>query len=222
MKPQALILQAHGTNRDYDVAEALSLAGADPYPVPLNDLRAGTYVILRTGGGGDYIVAEADLHFLGERASEVRAAQQRWKSLLREKVTKTSLIEVSLQLIEMGSSTADEMNVRNYMSPRSIRTRSPEDFRAIMRVVGLGDDWERYWDMMGEIDNAHRHAGHRIRKQLLKRLVELDLNELERIGYMEMTLPGVDAGSLSVFRVVDVSPDTELVPIHRLGHAWEL
>jgi phosphoribosylformylglycinamidine (FGAM) synthase-like amidotransferase family enzyme len=41
MKPQALILQAHGTNRDYDVAEALSLAGADPHPTPLNDLRAG-------------------------------------------------------------------------------------------------------------------------------------------------------------------------------------
>ncbi len=41
MKPQALIIQAHGTNRDYDVVEALTLAGADPHPVPLNDLRAG-------------------------------------------------------------------------------------------------------------------------------------------------------------------------------------
>jgi len=41
MKPKALILQAHGSNRDYDVAEALTLAGTDPHPVPLNDLRAG-------------------------------------------------------------------------------------------------------------------------------------------------------------------------------------
>ncbi|MBI4731702.1 MAG: phosphoribosylformylglycinamidine synthase I [Chloroflexi bacterium] len=41
MKPKALILQAHGTNRDHDVAEALSLAGADPGLVPLNDLRLG-------------------------------------------------------------------------------------------------------------------------------------------------------------------------------------
>jgi len=41
MKPKALILQAHGSNRDYDVAEALTLAGADPHLVPLNDLRAG-------------------------------------------------------------------------------------------------------------------------------------------------------------------------------------
>lgn len=41
MKPIALILQAHGTNRDLDVAEALSLAGAQPVFAPLNELRAG-------------------------------------------------------------------------------------------------------------------------------------------------------------------------------------
>lgn len=40
MKPKALILQAHGTNRDPDIIEALGLAGADPAGVPLNDLRA--------------------------------------------------------------------------------------------------------------------------------------------------------------------------------------
>lgn len=40
MKPKALVLQAHGTNRDIDVMEALALAGADPMGVPLNELRA--------------------------------------------------------------------------------------------------------------------------------------------------------------------------------------
>jgi phosphoribosylformylglycinamidine synthase subunit PurQ / glutaminase len=59
MKPQALILQAHGTNRDYDVAEALTLAGADPHPVPLNNLRAGKkhfadYQMLVVAGGFSY------------------------------------------------------------------------------------------------------------------------------------------------------------------------
>ena len=59
MKPQVLILQAHGTNRDYDVAEALTLAGADPHPVPLNDLRAdkkhfADYQMLVVAGGFSY------------------------------------------------------------------------------------------------------------------------------------------------------------------------
>ena len=59
MKPTALILQAHGTNRDYDAAEALTLAGADPEGVPLNYLRAGRkyfgdYQMLVIAGGFSY------------------------------------------------------------------------------------------------------------------------------------------------------------------------
>lgn len=41
MKPRALVLQAHGTNRDFDVMAALELAGADPVGAPLNELHAG-------------------------------------------------------------------------------------------------------------------------------------------------------------------------------------
>jgi len=59
MKPTALILQAHGTNRDLDVAEALTLAGAAPVFVPLNELRAGKktfsdYQMLVVPGGFSY------------------------------------------------------------------------------------------------------------------------------------------------------------------------
>jgi phosphoribosylformylglycinamidine synthase len=39
MKPKALILQAHGSNRDFDVMDALTLAGADAIGIPLNELR---------------------------------------------------------------------------------------------------------------------------------------------------------------------------------------
>ena len=41
MKPKALVLLAHGTNRDQDVAEALTLCDADPEIIPLNTLRSG-------------------------------------------------------------------------------------------------------------------------------------------------------------------------------------
>ena len=190
--------------------------------IATNEVRPGTFLILRTSGGGDYIVAEADRHFLKGRAPEVREAQQRWKALLRQEVQKDSLLGVSLRLIDLGSSSAEEINVRNYLSTRSIRTHSPEDFQAIMRLVGLGEEWQHYWNMMGEIDHAHRLAGHRIRRQLLRKLEGLDLTELERVGCMDITLPEVDAGGLTAFRVLDVSPDSQLVTIHRLGHPFEL
>jgi phosphoribosylformylglycinamidine synthase subunit PurQ / glutaminase len=41
MKPKALILLAYGTNRDLDVAEALTLCGANPEIIPLNVLHNG-------------------------------------------------------------------------------------------------------------------------------------------------------------------------------------
>lgn len=59
MKPKALILLAHGTNRDHDAAEALRLAGADPEIVPINLLRQGRrrfgdYQMLVLPGGFSY------------------------------------------------------------------------------------------------------------------------------------------------------------------------
>lgn len=59
MRPKALILFASGTNRDRDVAEALTLAGAEPEIVPLNALRAGLrkwseYQMLVLAGGFSY------------------------------------------------------------------------------------------------------------------------------------------------------------------------
>src|SRR6185436_7799345 len=59
MKSKALILQAHGSNRDYDVAEALALAGADASGVPLNELCSGKkrfadYQMLVIPGGFSY------------------------------------------------------------------------------------------------------------------------------------------------------------------------
>jgi phosphoribosylformylglycinamidine synthase subunit PurQ / glutaminase len=56
MKPKALVLQAHGSNRDFDVIDALTLAGADATGVPLNQLRghksllAGFQLLVIPGG----------------------------------------------------------------------------------------------------------------------------------------------------------------------------
>ncbi len=58
-RPKALLLLAHGTNRDQDAAEALTLAGADPEILPLNLLRADRrrfddYQMLVLPGGFSY------------------------------------------------------------------------------------------------------------------------------------------------------------------------
>ncbi len=59
MKPKALVLQARGSNRDYDVMQALTLAGASAEGVPLNDLRSAKknwsdYQMMVVPGGFSY------------------------------------------------------------------------------------------------------------------------------------------------------------------------
>ncbi|MHC1782380.1 MAG: phosphoribosylformylglycinamidine synthase subunit PurQ [Anaerolineaceae bacterium] len=59
MKPKALVLQAHGSNRDFDVIEALTLAGAQAAGVPLNELKSrksllAEYQLLVIPGGFSY------------------------------------------------------------------------------------------------------------------------------------------------------------------------
>lgn len=59
MKPKALVLQAHGSNRDFDVMEALTLAGAESCGIPLNELRQNKtlfseYQMIVVPGGFSY------------------------------------------------------------------------------------------------------------------------------------------------------------------------
>ena len=59
MKSKTLVLLAYGTNRDQDVAEALTLCEADPEIVPLNSLHEGKkrwsdYQMLVLPGGFSY------------------------------------------------------------------------------------------------------------------------------------------------------------------------
>ncbi|MBN1537407.1 MAG: phosphoribosylformylglycinamidine synthase I [Anaerolineales bacterium] len=87
MPPKALILLASGTNRDGDVAQALTLAGADPYIVPLQGLRQlrsswQEFQILVIAGGFSYadalgagkLLALDLMHFFADQAAEFVAA----------------------------------------------------------------------------------------------------------------------------------------------------
>jgi phosphoribosylformylglycinamidine synthase I len=87
MLPKALILLAAGTNRDRDVAQAFTLAGAEPSIVPLQGLRQTNrpwkdYQILVAAGGFSYadalgagkMLALDLMHFFADQVAEFVAA----------------------------------------------------------------------------------------------------------------------------------------------------
>src|SRR5208282_3171500 len=58
-----------------------------------SDVEPDMFVLLRTEGGGDYVVPVAD-RILGQRAEQCRLAQQHWKLRLKTAVETYGLADV--------------------------------------------------------------------------------------------------------------------------------
>ena len=155
--------------------------------VAASAIEPGMFVLLREGGGGDYIVTVAD-KILGKHAESVRKIQRLWKERLRQAVRERGALAVSVEMLDRSSIRTNETNVRNWMSERNIRTEAYEDFAAIMEVVNMSGDARKCWQIMGMIDSAHRKAGSAIRKMLLKQVLNSDLSELMQLGRMKFEL----------------------------------
>jgi hypothetical protein len=181
-----------------------------------SQIEPGMFLLLRTEGGGDYILPVAN-RILGGYADSARQRQKRWKQLLRAAVRRNDLHAVIVELERYGCTIAREINVRHWMSERSIKTKRRIDFDAIMQLVGLKDEANDYWETMEVIDRAHKKAGFHIRELLLDLVNKSDLTMLDRRGMLPFELPDKDAGSLTAFRVKSVSPQTYTVAASRIG-----
>lgn len=191
-----------------------------------DDIEPGTYLLLRTEGGGDYIVPLAD-QILAERAGPHRTMQRHWKERLRQVVAVSSeteasgrLMDVGLRLIDLGSQRADEANLRHWLSARSIGTGDKRDFQAIMGLIGLGSEADRYWSVTRQIRAAHHQAGSRIRRRLIEQVRAVDFGSTERQGRIDFVLPDAEGGKLSAFLVEARAPTRTLVPAQKEGQLF--
>ncbi|MBN1922092.1 MAG: hypothetical protein JW892_12660 [Anaerolineae bacterium] len=196
------------------------------YRVPTKDLAPGLFILVKTSGTGDYIVPIAD-RIMGHKATKAREYQKRWKALLKDQVKCHGIVETSISLLDHGSNIANEVNVRNWFSPRSIRPHKYEDFLAIMRMTGLEAYAQEYWQMMGIINTAHHKAGFEIKKLLLEQIRVMDMDELQKKGRADFKLSDNDEGGITAFRVEAVLEETLEIsyslighPVHIEDHPW--
>jgi hypothetical protein len=188
--------------------------------VRTRSISQGDYIVLRsTGGSGDYIPEIAD-RFLGRRAAALRDRQREWKSLLREKIRERGRILVERDLRSLGVTYP---NLQYRLLHQSIRTREPNDFRLLMEYIGLGKRSGELWVAMSEIHEAHVRAGQQVRHLLEEAVLNADTEQLIRTGRIDVSLSEIDAGTLSVFRVLDRAPaitsvaDEDLRKVQRIG-----
>jgi hypothetical protein len=187
---------------------------------PTREIERGMFILLRTEGGGDYIVPIAN-RLMGAEATRVRELQKLWKLRLRQKVQQYGLQRVSEMLRALGSVRANPGNVRRWMWERSIRTQDFQDFRALMKLTDMGDKPENLWRIMEYLDSAHRDAGRKIRELLLKQILNTDVSELVRSGRMDFQLPQAEGGRFSAFRVERVGSETTMVSPYQEGHPFQ-
>jgi len=185
--------------------------------VSVKEIEPDMFILLRTEGGGSYIVEVAD-NILGEQAITARSAQRHWKRLLREYVDPLTMNQAVNKLKAHGSPRANEANIRNWMSYRSIRTRDYRDFKAIMSFIGLKDKIDEYWETMEIIASAHRRAGQLIGRLLLNAVLESNIQDAEIRGRIDFHLAIPGAGSLTAFRVKEIYGGTVQIPVYQLGH----
>lgn len=192
--------------------------------LPTKELEPELYLLLRTSGGGDFIVPLAD-RILGSRAAERRAQQAGWKSQLATAAQRhfgaLSRRELAARVAEsLRSQNLSEVrpaNVHYWMSSRCIHPRKKEDFTAILEFAGTAEGTQELWEAMGEIDRAHKRAGQSIRQMLLQKIATSSLEPLERDGVMAFDLGEQDGGMLSAFQITGISEEEFEVPANRIG-----
>lgn len=197
---------------------SLQLAGeaVEAERIDVEKLSAGDFLLLRTEGGGSLISKVAD-QLLGDKADTVHQQKEDWKKRLRSLIRQEGLNSIAEHLTELGAPTANPTNVRNWSSEDTIRPANRRDFDCIMKLIGLEDRADEYWDHMRMITNAHRRAGHRIRDRLLKETKEIEPERVERRGRIDFKLSEREGGTITAFRIHDIASDTYTVSRHDLN-----
>jgi hypothetical protein len=192
--------------------------------VRIDELEQGMYLLLRTAGGGDFIVPLAD-RILGASAAKLRSEQVEWKDrLMRSAIERFGALSrrdlsslVCTELHSQGLSHVRPAHVHYWMSSKCIRPRQSEDFAAVIKWAGLEDRAQSLWTAMGEIDRAHRRAGHLIRRMLLQKIAETSLDPLERDGEFDFELGEQGGGSISAYQITDIAAEELDVPLDRIN-----
>jgi len=211
------------------IIDTIEMGHAAVRRVSADELEPGQYLLLRTSGGGDFIAPLAD-RILGDLAETRRSEQVEWKQCLVSAATEgfgplgrrelSALVSSELQ--SKNLSQARPANVHYWMSSKCIRPRKIEDFVAILKFAGLEERSQQLWSAMGDIDRAHRRAGHVIRRMLLHKIATASLETLERDGEMDFELGDEDGGTLSAFQIAEIVAEDFEVPADRIGLLLEM
>lgn len=201
-------------NDEHDHSQQLLLIDGDKKQIKsseIDKISTGDFVLLRMKGLGNEIVDEAN-KLLGEKYIELRSIQTQWKEDLKKHIETFGVNRLVNSLIEEGVNAYNSKVYFWAYNKRNIKTKYPNDFRKLMKVIGKEDMFDYWFDGLKQLDNAHRKVQPIIRKRLLKVIVAADLSDLYSYGFQEFTLPHTTS-KLGIFEVSRISNENIVLPI---------
>lgn len=152
--------------------------------VELKSLENDDLLLFRNNSSVDLIVEVANV-LLGEKASVYRKYQNIWKKTLKGYIKKYGAKKFGQYLRNKGISTANEVNLRNWISPENI---APKNLRELLTIFKYNEERiQKIIVSTKRIKSAHISAGTHISKKLLEELNENLLEDVEEEGYVTFT-----------------------------------
>lgn len=194
--------------------------------VPVIALRPGDLVVLRTTGSGDYLIDVADSLMAKAGVRDLRAKALDWKPALKAALEEHGSEKIGELLAARGHKLASgHRYIWVWTTNEVIHPESDSLFYELLAILqDLGflraealETAEKRLQQMHEIIRFHHLAGNEIRRALLSRLRGLIARNTVVADRLTLSLPGVDAGALSVLRVAAVEPTVRLVPYGQIG-----
>lgn len=190
----------------------------------VSELREGDLIVHRTSGSGDYLLDVARSLVEKSGKTGIYDTASLWKKALREALEIHGTELIARKLSEKGVPVSNPGYTWMWTTWEVIKPLRKEQFTALIEILasmdrlrGIGDPVtvaNEWWRQMKEIIRFHMKAGQEIRKALLQRLTEMIKERIIINDTYSLTLPGVDAGEMSVFRVLGIDSQTVELPFH--------
>lgn len=198
------------------------------YPRRLvNQLTEGDLIVLRTSGSGDYLLDVSKALMLKAGQHDLHETALAWKKMLKYGLEIYGSERIASELAKKGFKLNSHKYIWLWTTDQVIRPQSIHMFYELIAVLDELDCADEipeplkmvdiWWKQMKEIIRFHMKAGQEIRNALLQRLAKMIKDNTIITDTYQLSLPDVNAGQMSIFRVIGVDSQTIDLPYYHTG-----
>lgn len=172
-------------------------------------IREGSYLVLREGQSEVRALYDHAILLIGDRAAEAEASQRQWKERLQQRLDRLGPDAVVRALEQAGVRRAGRA-AQTWTVPTVTRPQADADFERLLQWLDL--PVHPAFELATELRRLRFQAGQDVRQQLEDALAAADLAQLEREGYLRISIASPGFRGMIATCVLAISPVPEVVP----------